>query len=245
MKKTGIWLIAVLLVWSNAIAAQAAEASATAAPSVAQAGSAGAQAGNPAVQLRAGIDRLLTFLSREPAPEESEFADFLDTEIAPFFDFDYMAKTAGGRLFERLSAEQRAEITGSIKASFLGKMAEKLTGYTDQQVRFLPPRAGAGGRTAQVSAAILNPGSYPARLDFRLYRSGDNWRVYDVAANGQSAIVHYRRQLMRQVQERRMREMRVQGRPPMAPGRPPMGMPMGRPMVPQGPTGGYGTPYRR
>ena len=56
--------------------------------------------------------------------------------------------------------------------------------------------------------AVLNPGSYPARLDFRLYRNGENWLVYDVSANGQSAIVHYRNQLMREVQERRMRQMR-------------------------------------
>ena len=94
-------------------------------------------------------------------------------------------------------------------------MADRLGGYSNQQVRFLPPRAGNGGRTAQVSVAILNPGSYPARLDFRLYRGSEDWRVYDVAANGQSAIVHYRRELMRQMQERRMREMRQPARPPM------------------------------
>ncbi|MCB1726202.1 MAG: ABC transporter substrate-binding protein, partial [Gammaproteobacteria bacterium] len=89
-----------------------------------------------------------------------------------------------------------------------------------QQVRFLPPRAGNDGKTAQVSAAVLNPGSYPARLDFRLYRSGNQWRVYDVAANGQSAIVHYRQQLMRQMQQRRMAQMRHMA-PPMQRGMPP------------------------
>ena len=58
----------------------------------------------------------------------------------------------------------------------------------------------------------MNPGSYPARLDFRLYRNGDDWLVYDVSANGQSAIVHYRNQLMRDARERRMQQMRR--RPP-------------------------------
>jgi len=79
-------------------------------------------------------------------------------------------------------------------------------------VRFLPPRGGNDGRTAQVSVAVLNPGSYPARLDFRLYRNGDDWRVYDVSANGQSAIVHYRQQLMREMREQSMRQMRAQQR---------------------------------
>jgi phospholipid transport system substrate-binding protein len=198
---------------------------------------------NPAVALRAGVDRLIDFLSQQPAPSEEQLAAFLDAEIAPFFDFDHMARSAGGRLFVRLDAEQQAEITAGIKSSFLGKMAEKLAGYSDQQVRFLPPRAGNDGRTAEVSVAILNPGRYPGRLDFRLYRDAGDWRVFDVAANGQSAIVHYRRELMRQMRERRMRQLRAQmgGQMPGTMGAP-RGMPGPRPMMPPA---GYGTPYPR
>lgn len=182
----------------------------------------GPQMANPARVLRSGMDRLLDFLGSEPRPSEQALAGFLNNEIAPFFDFQYMASSAGGRLFEQVGRDEQQAMVEDIKRSFLTTMAEKLSGYTDQQVRFLPPRAGNDGQTAQVSVAILNPGSYPARLDFRLYRSGDDWRVYDVAANGQSAIVHYRQQLMRQVQQRRMQQMR-QMTPPVAPGMPPMG----------------------
>jgi phospholipid transport system substrate-binding protein len=241
--KKGFPLIVGLLLLSSAVAAAEQAPTRSAGPMTA------AAAANPAVALRAGVDRLIAFLNQDPAPDEAQLEGFLNDEIAPFFDFDYMAKTAGGRLFERLDDAQQADITAGIKRSFLGKMAEKLTGYSDQQVRFLPPRAGNGGRTAQVSVAILNPGSYPARLDFRLYRGGESWRVYDVAANGQSAIVHYRRQLARQVQERRMREMRAMARPAM-PSRMGPGMGPGPQMLPPGrppvmPPTGYGVPYPR
>lgn len=171
------------------------------------------QTANPAVALRAGVDKLLGFLGSEPAPTAEALAAFLDAEIAPFFDFQYMAKSAGGRLFERMSAEEQAALTAEIKQSFLAKMAEKLSGYSNQQVRFMPLRGQATSRTVQVSAAILNPGRYPARLDFRLYRDGEQWRVYDVAANGQSAIVHYRREIMRQMRERNMQRMQRMQRP--------------------------------
>jgi len=167
---------------------------------------------NPALVLRAGVDRLLAFLNAETRPSAEALAAFLNSEIAPYFDFDYMAKSAGGRLYENLDGPRRQAMAEDIKRTFLTKMAQKLEGYDDQQVRFLPPRAGNNGRTALVSVAILNPGTYPARLDFRLYRQSEQWRVYDVAANGQSAIVHYRRQLMRDMQQRQMRRMR-----PMAP----------------------------
>lgn len=186
-------------------------------------GYAAAQPGHPAAALRAGMDKLLAFLGSDPRPGQDQLAAFLDQEIAPFFDFQYMAETAGGRLFDQLGSERQQAMVEDVKRTFLGKMAEKLAAYDQQQVRFLPPRSGNDPRTAQVSVAILNPGSYPARLDFRLYRSGDDWRVYDVAANGQSAIVHYRQELMRQVQQQRMQQMRAMMPPqgPMGPGMPP------------------------
>lgn len=181
------------------------------------------QAANPATALRTGMDKLLAFLSTEERPSADELAGFLNSEIAPFFDFDYMAQSAGGRLFDNLNAAEQRRVVEDIKQSFLGKMAEKLTGYDNQQVRFMPPRGGNDGRTAEVSVAVLNPGRYPGRLDFRMYRDGQQWRVYDVAANGQSAIVHYRRQLMREMQRRQMQQMRQMAPPPQMRG----GMPPG------------------
>ena len=183
------------------------------------------RAGNPAVTLRAGMDKLLTFLGSEERPSPEALAQFLDTEIAPFFDFQYMASSAGGRLYEQLSEEGQRGMVEDVKRTFLTKLAEKLGAYDKQQVRFLPPRAGNDGRTARVSVAVINPGSYPARLDFRMYRARHQWRVFDVSANGQSAIVHFRRQLMRQAQERQMRQARpMRQAGPMAPGMP-SGMP--------------------
>ncbi len=180
-----------------------------------------AQVSNPAIALRAGVDRLMAFLGAENTPSDEALAAFLNAEIAPFFDFDHMARSAGGRLFERMDEAEQQRVANEIKRSFLTKMAEKLSGYSNQQVRFLPPRAANSGRTAQVSVAILNPGQYPSRLDFRLYRTGQQWRVYDVSANGQSAIVHYRQQMTRQVRERRMQQMR-QMTPPARPKMPPL-----------------------
>lgn len=186
----------------------------------------------PAVALRNGVDRLLAFLGSEEAPSAEQLAAFLDSEIAPFFDFEHMAKAAGGRFYEQLDDEGRAKLVAQIKESFLGKMAEKLGSYDEQQVRFLPPRGSNDGRTAQVSVAILNPGSYPARLDFRLYDNNGRWLVFDVSANGQSAIVHYRNQIMREERQQMMEQMRRMQQPmqpPARPMQPPVG-PQGYPM---------------
>jgi phospholipid transport system substrate-binding protein len=46
---------------------------------------------------------------------------------------------------------------------------------------------------------LQNPGSYPARMEFRLYRSADGWKVFDVLAQGRSVLMYYRGQMMRQL----------------------------------------------
>ena len=178
------------------------------------------RAGNPAVAVRAGMDKLMGFLGGGEKPGAEALAQFLNNEIAPFFDFEHMARSAGGRLFERMNADEQNALVAEVKRSFLHKMAQKLAAYDRQQIRILAPRAGNDGRTARVSVAILNPGRYPTRLEFRMYRARQQWRVFDVSANGQSAIVHYRAQMMRQVQERQRRQMR-RAAPPMRAGVPP------------------------
>jgi phospholipid transport system substrate-binding protein len=149
-----------------------------------------------AAALREGMDKLLEFLSKEEKPNKLQVAAFLDGEIAPYFDFDYMAKWVAGPGFAAMSEEQRAALAAKLEARFLGTLASRLAQYKGQRVRFLRPRPGRRGAVS-VGVAILRPGSYPSKLDFRLYRSKDGWKVYDVVANGRSAAAFFRQDLKR------------------------------------------------
>ena len=103
------------------------------------------------------------------------------------------------------------------EAQFLTTLSERLSGYDGQQVKFLPMRLNRDRRTGEASITLLNPGRYPARIDFRFYKGKAGWKVYDVAANGQSAVAHYRREfrsLMRRAGPRGQRGFRYSGGPP-------------------------------
>lgn len=170
------------------------------------------QAG-PAAELKSGMDKLLAFLQQERKPGSAAMVFFLETEIAPFFDFEYMAKSAAGPMYGQMTGEQRWRMANRIKQNFLTTMADRLASYDNQQIRYLAQRMARGGRTGIASVAITGDRSYPARLDFRFYKGDRGWKVYDVMANGQSAVVHYRRQFreMMVVPQQRMR--RHQNRP--------------------------------
>lgn len=146
-----------------------------------------------AATLREGMDKLTAFLDREETPNKLQLAAFLDGTIAPYFDFDYMAKWVAGRGYPAMSTEQRAALAASLEARFLGTLAGKLAKFKGQQVRLFRPRRGPRGAVS-VPVGILRPGGYPSKLEFRMYRADDGWKVYDVMANGRSAVAYYRQQ---------------------------------------------------
>ena len=154
-----------------------------------------AEANSPDQQLRDGVNKLLGFMRREQAPSPAELASFLDSEIAPFFDFAHMTKVASGRMYRVMDEDRQAKLAESLKQRFLGKLAERLGNFDNQDVKFLASRVNRDGRTGKASLAVIQPKGYPARIEFRFYRQDGDWKVYDVVANGQSAVAHYRREL--------------------------------------------------
>ncbi len=146
-----------------------------------------------AATLREGMDKMLTFLGQDEKPNKLQVAAFLDGTIAPYFDFDYMAKWVAGPGYSSMSSEKRAALAASLEARFLGTLASRLAQYKGQEVRFLRPRRGPRG-AVNVPVGILRPGGYPSKLEFRMYLSEDGWKVYDVMANGRSAVAYFRQQ---------------------------------------------------
>ena len=148
--------------------------------------------------LREGMGKLLKFMRQSERPNPQAIAAFLQHEISPYFDFEYMSTWVAGPMNRRMSPAQRVELAGSIEQLLLSTLAERLTSFQNQDVRFYPPRR-AGENEVKVRVAILQASGYPATLDFRFYRGESGWKVFDVAANGSSALTYYRQYFSRQM----------------------------------------------
>lgn len=149
----------------------------------------------PAQVLSRGIDRLTGFLigARDPTPEA--IAAFLDDEIAPHFDFTYMAAWAAGPWHRQLDEEQRARLASRLEQLFLGALARNLGSFSQPlpRIDIYRPRPGRSAGETIVPARVIFASGFAVRLDFRFYWTGSAWRIFDVAANGASAVAYYRR----------------------------------------------------
>jgi len=155
------------------------------------------QAADPGTILREGMTRLLKFMQRKERPNANEIGVFVESEIAPYFDFGYMAQWAAGPAYRKMNTSQRNAVEQKVKEMLLTTLVKRLGSYENQDVRFFRPRR-AGKNEVKVKVGIIQTGGYPASIDFRFYRSDSGWKVFDVSANGTSALSYYRQHFARQ-----------------------------------------------
>ncbi len=146
----------------------------------------------PAKVLRAGIETLTGYLGNNQSVPPAQLRAFLEQEIVPYFDFNRMAFWAAGSVNRHLNLEQRKQLTALLKERFLQSMAEQLSGYKQSRIQYLRPRGNPRRGNVTLGVRVFGAESYPVQLDFKLYRGKGGWKVYDVVANGVSAVNHYR-----------------------------------------------------
>lgn len=148
----------------------------------------------PDQMIRQGMDRLAGFLMGYGNPDEATVRRFVELEIAPYFDFAYMAQWAAGPMHHRLDPEQRAAMTVKLRALFLDALSRNL-GTVERplpRLEVFPARPGSTMSEAIVYARVLSRQRPPVRLEFRFYWSNQGWKVYDAVVNGASAAAFYR-----------------------------------------------------
>lgn len=140
------------------------------------------------------LTRLADHLPRASAADRRAARDFLDERIAPHFDFDVMARRSAGPFYHRFSRVEREAFTARVRALFIEALAGNLTSGTPASTRvdIYPTRFLRWGDEASVLARVTSSPSAPIWMTYRFHRTPEGWKVFDAAANGFSAVSHFR-----------------------------------------------------
>jgi phospholipid transport system substrate-binding protein len=116
----------------------------------------------------------------------------IESKVAPHFDFARMTRLAVGRAWRQADDAQRTALTGEFRTLLVRTYASALTAFRDQTVTFSPPSAPSRDGEVTVHSQINKPGAQPIALDYTLAKSGDDWKVFDVAVADVSLVTTYR-----------------------------------------------------
>jgi len=161
------------------------------------------QAQTPQVLVHQGVAKLRKFLAQGKGRDNSALSAFVASEIAPYFDFDYMTKWALGPAWRSMPAHARTQAASRLQGHFLKSLAQKVGDARFTRVNIGRSYRGNSRNELIVPLTVYRQRGPATRLNFRFYRAKSGWKVFDISANGQSAVVFYRGYFRRIMQRTR------------------------------------------
>ncbi len=153
-----------------------------------------AAAGAATDSVKGTINEVIRILENQELkkPERTdERRRLLEKVIGARFNYEEMAKRTLGAHWAKLSDAERREFVGLFTSLLTNTYADKITGYSGEQVHYLNERL--EGEYAEVRTKVVS-GKAEIPLDYRLLNQSSDWRVYDVIVDGVSLVNNYRGQ---------------------------------------------------
>lgn len=129
-------------------------------------------------------------------------SQLVDEMVMPHVNFERMTALAVGRNWRQATPEQQKQLMAEFRTLLLRTYSGALSAVKDQQVRLRPSRSEAGADDVIVRTELVQDRGEPIQLDYRLERSGNDWRIYDVNVMGVWLIEAYRNQFAQEISAR-------------------------------------------
>jgi phospholipid transport system substrate-binding protein len=129
-----------------------------------------------------------------------QLESLIERIIVPHFDIRIMAREALGLNWRRATPEQQKRFMAAFRQLLINDYANEFRNYSNQTVEYLPEHGGTGRGYALVATHVISPGEQPVRVDYRLYRAGSDWLIYDVEIDGISLLFTYRNTFSEELQ---------------------------------------------
>lgn len=167
----------------------------------------GAWAAQPDVQAAQGLiaataERMLTRLRAEGDAlrnHPERIHALARQEMFPHIDFDAMSRLVLGKAWREATPANRTRFIEEFKQFLLrfytGAFLELTKGHEIPAdfIRFQPLRASTGDDKVTVRSVLRTPGGgAPIPVDYRMFLSDGQWKVYDVDIDGISLVSSYR-----------------------------------------------------
>ena len=126
--------------------------------------------------------------------------DLIRERVLPHFDFELMSRFVLARNWRQASESQQQRFVEEFRELLVRTYGTSLSEYSGQEVRYLPMQSsGEEDDRVTVQTEILQQGGPAIPLDYKLHRTDDGWKVYDVVVDGASLVLNYRSQFASEV----------------------------------------------
>jgi phospholipid transport system substrate-binding protein len=115
----------------------------------------------------------------------------VDAKVLPHVNFQRMTASAVGRYWRQATPEQKTRLQDEFKVLLVRTYSGALTEVKDQTVQLKPTRFSPQDTEVVVRSEVRGTGQ-PIQLDYRLEKSDNGWKIYDVNVMGVWLVEQYR-----------------------------------------------------
>lgn len=122
----------------------------------------------------------------------------VDAKVMPSVAFEVITRSAVGPQWRTATPEQRARLQAEFKLLLVRVYAGALTQLKDQTVEITRTLPVAGSTQVVVQSEVRGKGE-PIKLDYRLDKIADAWKIIDVNVGGIWLVQSYRNQFAQEL----------------------------------------------
>ncbi len=126
--------------------------------------------------------------------------DLVEKKIVPYTDMRRTTQLAMGKNWSKATPEQQNQLISEFKSLLIRTYSGALSQLRDQTVQYKPFRANPSDTDVIVRTVVIGK-SDPIPLDYRLEKTKDGWKVYDINIMGAWLIEAYRNQFTNQISQ--------------------------------------------
>ena len=132
------------------------------------------------------------------AGELGRIATLVETKVMPHVNFEVVTRSAVGPQWRTATPEQRSKLQAEFKTLLIRVYAGALAQVKDQTVEVTRTLPVTGGSQVVVQTEVRGKGE-PIKLDYRLDKAADVWKIIDVNVGGLWLVQNYRTQFAQEL----------------------------------------------
>ncbi len=126
------------------------------------------------------------------AGNQQRIMEVVQSKIIPYVNFQRMTSMAAGRFWREATPEQQAQLTSEFKTLLIYTYSGAISQVRNQKLEFKPLRAAPEDTEVEVRSSVIQARGEPIQLNYRLEKTPNSWKIYDVNILGAWLVETYK-----------------------------------------------------
>jgi len=126
------------------------------------------------------------------AGNRNKIMDLVNSKILPYVDSEKMTSMAAGRFWRQATPEQQKQLSDEFRTLLVYTYSGALSQIKNETVEFKPMRADPADTEVEVRSQVNVTRGEPITLNYRLAKSPEGWKIYDINVLGAWLVETYK-----------------------------------------------------